>query len=701
MLDLLHSVLDVVRSIPFGTEWNEREASGLITLRKLAGAVSNAEIRTDDFFLGGDLLRPYLSFQHDMTLSIASVERVGLSRPKLLEVVESGQYGLPIRTRDPLQAQEFLGMQLPLSASLCVRLSVPRMYLIGLTNPSRYRAFRYPLNVSRLGQWLRFRHAARVRVVDKALTFDGDVQRLSLDIKSFAPDIVGISLNFGEISALQEIVAIIRDLEMPRPILCIGNVLAAWASEEVRNICIGFEVHISESYGECDLERVCASVVQRRNARAKPPKSAVPVAEQGPRHPQSIVVPDDHLLEKTIEHGGQVSIETSFGCQYGRCSFCPRDHRSKGWRRPAIPDAVAVIQTIASQLCRSSQTTSRVLSIVDEDVLGSEGLDPRRSEFSFIQLLRSANAQGVRCEIYTRAEQLFNRNWKESESVARLRLLAGIQPCLSRVFVGVESGSDGQLRRFSKGQTVDDVVYAVRAGCLLDLPLEFGFITFDPLLTEEELIENVGFLARKDVLLSPRQGMSCESLYDAILGHSDSVQGNAPVFTRVAYMSTELEMFVGGEYAQHVRDMHPELVGDYDPSFARHNYQYLNPKIGGIASWCRVWTEGTFIPIYRLRLLARTCPDDSMEYQRLIKRYRGASFALLAAMTSRLSTSSSRQIDAILATLAPSSLPTISSAVVSVGLLEDLWSWVMDGSAAVNPKEAEFRLDRLGRRRDT
>ena len=302
-----------------------------------------------------------------------------------------------------------------------------------------------------------------------------------------------------------------------------------------------------------------------------------------------------------------------------------------------------------------------MLSIVDEDAFGSEGLDPRRIEPSLARLIRSSSAHGVPCEIYTRAEQLFNCNWNKSDSVSRLRLLSAMQPWLSRVFIGVESGSNGQLERFSKGQTVNDVIYALRAGSLLNLPLEFGFITFDPLLTEEELIENICFLARTDVLLSPTRPIPEEAVYEAVLNGGATLGGHTPVFTRVAYMSTELEMFASGPYAQAFRVNYPELIGSYDASFARHDFKYRNPKIGSIASWCRVWTEGTFVPIYRLRLLSRNNPSSSSAYQSLIGRYRGASFALLAAMASSLSLNSMQQINEVLGELAAVVIPRIKS----------------------------------------
>src|SRR5262249_36719610 len=132
-----------------------------------------------------------------------------------------------------------------------------------LTNGTRYQARRYPLNVARLAQWARFQHAARVRAVDLALSFGGNIQLLAADVAESCPDILGVSINFGELDSFQALVASLRVSCSTKPVLCAGNVLAAWAAEEVRNICEGFELSISTSYGELVLEDVCRTVARR------------------------------------------------------------------------------------------------------------------------------------------------------------------------------------------------------------------------------------------------------------------------------------------------------------------------------------------------------------------------------------------------------------------------------------------------------
>jgi len=65
---------------------------------------------------------------------------------------------------------------------------------------------------------------------------------------------------------------------------------------------------------------------------------------------------------------------------------------------------------------------------------------------------------------------------------------------LRKVFLGVESGSDTQLRRYKKQQNVSETIYAIRTLEECGIEIEMGFIVFDPLCTIEEVKDNLLFL---------------------------------------------------------------------------------------------------------------------------------------------------------------------------------------------------------------
>src|SRR6266850_2395362 len=685
---------DVCASIP-ALDWNAREALAYETVSRFLIAAKGATLASEDVYFGGDSLRPYLTVSFNNQVWLVSRERPGLTRPRLVTEFDSGMFG-PVRTvfGEPGLPGEFIRL-ISAGSLTSERLLVPKVYLTSLTNPSRYQTRRYPLNVGRLAQWLRFQHASRVLVADLALDFDGNVEDLFDDILSFKPDIVGISLNFGEFESLRELISLIRNANV-RPIICLGNVLAAWAPEEATRICTGFELHISSSYGESDLEQLCLSF--RKTLQLSADRN-----DQSIHWPTAIVLPDERLLADTLKQGGQVSIETSFGCQFSGCSFCPRSHRGKEWKRPAPQDSLAVVDSVASHVSGSNGERSGVLSFVDEEAFGEEGINGGDREPLIAKLVSTAGSHQVACEIYTRVEQIFDRQRKAAESLRRLQLLSQMMPALARVFVGVESGSDSQLQRYGKGQTTRDVVDALRAGSLLGLPLEFGFITFDPLLTQSEIVENLEFLAREDILLTPSPELGIEDICALVVSNDVSALPlGDPIFNHIAYMATELELFANSSFFRRLSYAHPHLLGQYDSSFARYDYSYQDPTVGEIASWCRVWTEGTFKPVYRIRLASRALKGSSTPFHSIIRKYREATFNLLLALTSRFSTDFRTRVTRLLTTRQGKPLVEFQDADITLNDLGQLWEWIVSGpAAAVITEHPQFNLDSLEHRRAT
>jgi hypothetical protein len=223
-----------------GLDWNHRESVAYNYLLTRCPHLKD-RVSRDDMFLGGDRLRPYFTFRLDDHVFIASNAISQLPVPALLEEMRNQQYGV---VRLFSFNQGFYSCEvgwLPATPQLLNRLAVPKVYLASLTDSSRYQTRRYPLNVGRLAQWVRFQHAGRARAADLALSFSGDLESLCQDLITYKPDVLGVSLNFGEMDTLRQLIAAIRQSTL-RPTVCVGNVLAAWAPEDVVRICSGFRL---------------------------------------------------------------------------------------------------------------------------------------------------------------------------------------------------------------------------------------------------------------------------------------------------------------------------------------------------------------------------------------------------------------------------------------------------------------------------
>ncbi len=671
-------------------DWNAAEGAAH---EALAGVVGDQLPRASTY-LGGDGLRPYLSIFLDDSAHVIARMTPALTPPRVLRTLEvEGYRGEEVPAQDRVVGA-YRYWHVP-ARMLPVRSTLPTVSLTTLTNASRYRARRYPLNIARLAQWLRFQHVARAHPTDLALDCAGDVSELLARIASDKPEILGISLNFGELTTLRQLADGLRDRRLA-PRIVVGNVLAAWAHEAVREACSGFRLSISESYGESDLESICDELGTYVQQEAQRGDSSHDVHSSPP--PKVLVAPDERLLHATLRLGGQASLETSFGCQYSHCTFCPRDHRGREWSRPAIPDTTAVLERVASLVAGAAGPDhAGVLSLVDEDAFGAEGRVPDSTP-SVVPILEATQHLSVRFELYTRLEQLLDLRWEPAASKARLAQLVRLRPLLKRVFVGVESGSDSQLRRYGKGQTVADIVAGLRAASLLGLPLEFGFITFDPLLTANELVESLQCLGRTDILLPATNGTAPEDIYRLVLAQHVELSGD-PLFSHVAYMATELELFVNSPFVQILRNQAPELLRPFESSFARYGYAYRDVAIGHIASWCRVWTEGAFESIYRMRLAERSGGVSPNELRPTIARYRRASYGWLVALAmASLPDHRGRLTPLWIAHCAD--LPLSTEAPPSVDALDQLWRWVGANSTEAHLALANFELSKLEMHRD-
>jgi hypothetical protein len=71
---------------------------------------------------------------------------------------------------------------------------------------------------------------------------------------------------------------------------------------------------------------------------------------------------------------------------------------------------------------------------------------------------------------------------------------------LARVYFGVESGSMPQLKRYQRGATVRNIEGALRTLIELDIDIDTGFIMFDPDTTLEEVVSNIRFFKKWELI---------------------------------------------------------------------------------------------------------------------------------------------------------------------------------------------------------
>lgn len=138
-------------------------------------------------------------------------------------------------------------------------------------------------------------------------------------------------------------------------------------------------------------------------------------------------------------------------------------------------------------------------------MINENGVDPfwdsmNRAEQFAIRFAELNVKSGITLNhISARVDTVF----RENESLKNVRrrevyeLLA--KSGLVGLYLGVESGSEKQLKRFDKGVTVNENITAIRILREIGFVLEVGFIFFDPLADMEDLYDNINFIGESEL----------------------------------------------------------------------------------------------------------------------------------------------------------------------------------------------------------
>jgi len=203
------------------------------------------------------------------------------------------------------------------------------------------------------------------------------------------------------------------------------------------------------------------------------------------------------------------AIETSRGCPWGMCTFCsikkqfgdrcrnPVKKADWKWKGFTLDKVFADIQNYINQ-------GALVFDIKDSEFFGpmrkEGGVDPfwdsmdRVEQFAirFGELNRkfgvTLNHVSVRIDTVVRK----NETAKNARRRQVYELLA--KSGLTGVYLGIESGSEKQLKRFGKGVTVEENKMAIKILREIGYEIEPGFIFFDPLADMDDLYDNINFI---------------------------------------------------------------------------------------------------------------------------------------------------------------------------------------------------------------
>ena len=276
--------------------------------------------------------------------------------------------------------------------------------------------------------------------------------------------------------------------------------------------------------------------------------------------------------------------------------------------------------------------TSRKIFLVDEEFVGDS------SSFSVteraLDVSSTLHAHGFRWETSARVDQVYRPDSDAEWHVERMRFWTALRKNgLDRCLFGIESGVDSILRRFNKKTTAAQNVYALRLLTACGIPIRCTYITFDQLMTMDELVESYLFQGRTDVLLKPIENPDFEELFAAIHDEDfiDRQKTGLPMYSQIPYMLVSMECLIGSPYLRRVEAA--GLAGEVRTSMGRRNAVFQNPVIGLMSDCSQRWIDRNFSFDYTLKSMEKiTSGEERMFVRRLRYLLKESSYRVLGEM---------------------------------------------------------------------
>ena len=311
---------------------------------------------------------------------------------------------------------------------------------------------------------------------------------------SLNPTACGITTMVGGTSNAIAIAECVRRLS-PETAIILGGYAATFEYLEILQACPAIDFVI-RGEGEVALLRFISLLSQGKPLAAQQ-LSKLPGLVHRIGHGRLHVSPSVEMVQDLdtlpfprrspmLTEIGLASILSSRGCQ-ALCSFCSIQEFYRLGSQGAIRCRTPA--NVIDEIENIHRTTGISLFLfIDDNFFGSERYMTGRLA-AIARGLINRGLSKLRFEVSSRAADL---------RLPELGYLA--EAGLSRVYLGLEFGSDTQLRRYRKGCRVKRNKWAIDEIRKHGVGIDFGYIPFDPFLEPQELIDSLQFLLDNDLV---------------------------------------------------------------------------------------------------------------------------------------------------------------------------------------------------------
>lgn len=505
------------------------------------------------------------------------------------------------------------------SDSMMNRLSFPKIKLAALYHPENFPLPRFALGISDIARSIREEYMGQVSLSDMQL--NKTVEDLTNEISVELPDIIGVSITFGQQDVLEKLLSYIRKIENYTPLIVVGGSLAVLNSKKIlthmnSNVkMVGLGAGESSFKGIIEYWHAKRDIHDIDNIMYINDCGLIDISIKNKTRSDTAGIPELDLLPGTLENKGVMQLEATRGCSYA-CSFCPREHKGI-WSAQSF-DLLNKILPEISNIYKRYPEIVRKIFLVDEEFFGYKN-DGETTDRIF-NICNILNKYGFKFESSARVDQVYRRSRDKDWHVERIKLWKYlVNNGMDRMLFGVESGVESVLERFNKKTKKFQNEYAIRILSALEVPVRLTYITFDPLMSMDELIESYCFQGRTDLLMKPMHNLSEVDLYDSI--HSENFVSNhsqnRPLYREISYMLVSMECLLNSKYLEKVENL--GLAREYNYSMGKRNAVYLDPRIGLMSYNAQLWIDRNFSLDYTVKSIEKIAPRN---LQPLVRKLR-------------------------------------------------------------------------------
>lgn len=516
--------------------------------------------------------------------------------------------------------------KIQLDSGLKSRLNLPKILLINLHMIEKYPSYRMALGIADIAGYLRKYNLAKVDIIDMQFCGIKDVYKR---IDEALYNYIGLSANFGHLDLVNELIDYIENSCSNAQIL-VGNYLAATEYDSLlkkyKNILI------CSNEGELTFARLCLNHIKEKNTLSNIPNlyyfdgKTVRFTYLEFIEMDDLPFPAIDTIEMLFLNEGVMTLEYSRGCNYGKCSFCPRKFKGLKWRGMSFEKMFGLWQYY--YLIFSKYKRKAYVYFADEEFLGNCQEEENYCRIKNLFDKIDAENMQMNFDISCRVDQLVNGTRTLMWTVQQVDLFKLAKKAgLKRIFLGLESGAKEQIKRYNKGIDISQAVVSLRLFSMMGFKLRLGFITFDPLMTKKDLLDNIEMLARGDIILPPSE-ISTEAIINILSDNISVLKPYEYLYEAISYLASPLELLRDCSYVENLKRNHNYLAENMEniDNFGRFQCGYLDKEIKEICDYCQKWINYNFPLIYTIKGLAKRHDYNEEKYNYLILNYRKSTF---------------------------------------------------------------------------